>query len=224
MWSVFNLGLRLLYTHLSRPVSLWKRLSNLRILLAATVKQDRLLYIMLTFWINRYNVPLASLLILVEGPQKMITELLSARCRSSLSRRTTLNTLEWAATLREVRLPTSVSYPIVGASFIRITHSAWSISAPSPVPRTWLELVTSAQVWQWRFIFWEEQTKLKLGNWHWGNRRTLNADRNVPQVYYLEEVFTSWMCVQVSIQQHMHNPHFNVLSVLAYWKSHSMLY
>ncbi len=144
-------------THLSRPVSLWNRLSNLRILLAVILKQDKLLYVMLTLWINLYKVPLASFPILFGGPQKMITGLLSARCRNSLGLRTTLNTLECATTLRVVWFPTSVSYPNVGASFIRITHSVRSISSPAPLPSTWLELVTSAQLWQWRVIFWREK-------------------------------------------------------------------
>ena len=114
---------------------------------------------MLTLWINLYRVPLDSFPILFGGPQKMITGLLSVRCSSSLIFRTTRKTLEWATTLREVWFPTSVSYPMVGASFIRITHSVRSISSPAPVPRTWLELVTSAQLWQCRVIFLTKKKK-----------------------------------------------------------------
>lgn len=114
---------------------------------------------MLTLWINLYRVPLDSFPILFGGPQKMITGLFSVRCSSSLIFRTTRKTLEWATTLREVWFPTSLSYPMVGASFIRITHSVRSISSPAPVPRTWLELVTSAQLWQCRVIFLTKKKK-----------------------------------------------------------------
>lgn len=143
--------------HRSRPVSVWKRLSNRRILLAVMVKQDSLLYAM-TLWISRYRLPLASFPILLGGPQKMMTGFPTARWRNSGIFRATLKTLEWATTLRLVWFPTSASNPKVGASFMRITHSVWSISAPAPVPRTWLELVTSAQWWHRRDIFLKEKS------------------------------------------------------------------
>ena len=149
--------------HLSRPVSVWNRLSNLRILLAAMVKQDILLYDM-TLWISLNRLPLASFPILLGGPQKMMMGFPTARWRNSGIFRATLKTLEWAMTLRLVRFPTSASNPRVGASFMRITHSVWSISAPAPVPRTWLELVTSAQWWQRRDMFLKKN-KTKEDQW-----------------------------------------------------------
>lgn len=139
-------------SHLSRPVSVWNRLSNLRILLAPMVKQDSLLCPM-TLWISLNRLPLASFPILLGGPQKMMTGFPTARWRNSGIFRATLKMLEWAMTLRLVWFPMSASNPRVGASFMRITHSVRSISAPAPVPRTWLELVTSAQWWQRRDIF-----------------------------------------------------------------------
>lgn len=129
--------------YLSRPVSLWKRASNLCILLGVTVKVVRLGYVVATRWISLYRAPLASRPIFVGGPQKM-TDGQSVQLRKSWGFRTRRITLEWATTRRLVLFPTSASNPDVGASFMRITHSARSISAPALVSSTWLELVTRA--------------------------------------------------------------------------------
>lgn len=59
--------------------------------------------------------------------------------------RSRCGTLVWETTRRLVLFPTSAPYPTVGAAFIRITQSCWSISWPRPPPSICPELDTTAQ-------------------------------------------------------------------------------
>lgn len=94
------------------------------------------------------------------GPQKMYAVpwlALSSSCR--LCR--TLCRLEWAMTRRLVRRPTSLWWPTVGASFMRITQSDRSISPPLWLPVSRPELLTREQLLQCIFRGCHERVKVR---------------------------------------------------------------
>lgn len=97
---------------------------------------------------------------LLLGPQKMCTAswlASSSSCRFC----STLCRLEWAMTRRLVRRPTSLWWPMVGASFMRITQSDRSISPPLWLPVSQPELETREQLLQCIFRGCHDRVKVK---------------------------------------------------------------
>lgn len=94
------------------------------------------------------------------GPQKMYATPWLA-LSSSWRLCSTLCRLEWATTRRLVRRPTSLWWPKVGASFMRITQSDRSISPPLRLPISRPELVTREQLRQCIFRGCHERGKVR---------------------------------------------------------------